>query len=226
MPQNSTSIDPFDGMTLQEKIDMMGGVLLFLGLTSQIFLRRKTGLRNMKPLYLLILVGLMWFCGAVSIMHGGAALIGFACVFGAFGGLQYFLRWREIRSGHPWHTRHPGISWLMPILGGFIPETIILRFIDPAVGMLIALFVMAKFSAPLGTWLLVSSGGLLVAQQYLHEKMMDRWYDKLDNMIDAAAFGRDMQVMNRKQKGQVGRQSVAVLPTGLDGNLIERVNQK
>jgi hypothetical protein len=222
-PQDSASMSLIEGMTLQEQIDFIGGLLLFFGLTVQIFLRKKTGLRNMKPIYLLILTGLMWFCGFMSYSNGGNFLMLFGCLFGAYGGLQYYLRWREIQSGHPWHTRHPGISWLSHVLGQFMPETIIQRFIDPLLGILIALVVTAKISAPLGSWLLLSSAGLMVAQQYLHEKQMDRWYDKLDNMIDASTFSRDMQVLNKKGKAQLASKNIAVLPTGLDQGLKERL---
>lgn len=224
-------------MTWKQKADVGAWLLSFPALTVMIFLRGKTGFRQLKPGRLVV----MWFLLLMLATFGGMdsfsslasfdgsntskALALFAWAMLIFGVVQRRMRWNDLKSGVRLHTYARGVPWLAK----FVPlsENIVQRFIDPAVCFLFGLVVLL-LSRPLGMWLIFSGLALYMVEQYVYEKQLEQHLDTLDGLVDSEVQGENVQHFEGAQPEQKQRslEETAGIPTGIAPELEVQIQKR
>ncbi len=162
-------------------------------LTLMVFMRRRIGLRTLKPQTLVGAVVLLYLYSGfgVALMGGTVADMQavqcFDALFAILAIAHYWRAWREFNSGVRWHTYSSGISHIE--VQGRFPAFFrshrrVYRMLDPFVCLVIGLYVMA-LSPPLGLWIAVSSFSLRVFEQARYEAALRRDFEIVDGLTEA-----------------------------------------
>jgi hypothetical protein len=192
-------------------------LLSLLSLPIELFFRRRFGVRYVDyPL----LVAMLLFINSLGTVtwtvkvlggHGAYPIIGYAFSFLAFAlGLFYRVQGglRE-RRGELWHSYSPGISHLERWLP--IPSTLVQRFLEPGLAILLGLLLRDSLSSYLGTIVLMGGWALFLKEFIRHTVQRNRYLD----VVDAQIEGQVMQTLlqqgwfeqpssNRQHQGQGG----------------------
>ncbi len=227
-------------LTISQKIDFVLWLLEFPALTVLVFLRRRVGYRTLKPLRLFIVASLLCYLGnpQAQLFNLGERLIPIdvstpLSIFGTLvlivGLVQRWLRWREIRKGVMWHTYSRGVSYFE-----FLPLRIdyIYRYVDPAAafvaGVLIA---QVPWCRGLGTWIVLSSFGLFLLEQYLHDKQLAHDLDILDSLFISEVQSQVVQhFTGGAGEGAAGQRTsladTAGIPTGVAADIAAQIERR
>ena len=165
---------------------------LFPALTVIVFMRRRVGLRLLKPIWIVrtfILLQLYAMFG-VALMHGTLADVRVVQVFSVLfllaASAHYWRSWREFNRGIRLHTFSSGISYLEKrrIPRFFRFHRRIYRILDPLFCLALAVYFLV-LSPPLGIWLVLSSFSLKFFEQARYEAALDRDLDIVDGLTEA-----------------------------------------
>jgi hypothetical protein len=245
MPDTPPSALP--PLTLQEKRQIAIKFLSYPALSVMVFLRRRTGLRRVKPIELMITTAavvfvapVMGFVRSVAVPHmgfhppSGISFFDFptemfAVLFLAAGLLQRHFRWREICQGARWHTRSSGVSYLASILP--FSEATVQRFIDPLVCWLVGSVIAVFLSAQLGAWLMFSGFALFMVEQYDYERIIDRHLDMLDSYVESEVNAETIGIFARTNGTQAVAKperldATAGIPTGIAPELQVQIQKR
>jgi len=224
-----------EDMTNQQKIDWIAWLFQYPALTVMIFLRRKVGFRQLKPLKLFIMMCvLIWGPGIIAALSMGVAKVqeegslwmkGFGVVMLATGLVQRYLRWRDIRHGARWHTYSRGVSYFE-----FLPirQDLVYRIVDPLVCFGIGWGISDTVSQGLGSWVMFCAVTLAFLENYSYDKQLEYALDTLDSLVESEVQTQLVQHFADGQEAQKQVHSLkktAGIPTGL-GPDIERLLAK
>ena len=162
----------------------------FPALTVMVFMRRRIGLRMLKPTRLIgAFVLLYLYSGFGVALLGGTykdmqAVQYFAVAFAILAIAHYWRSWREFNRGIRLHSYSSGISHLevqnrLPRF--FKSHRRIYRMVDPFFCLIISFYVMV-LSHPLGLWIAVSSFSLRIFEQARYEAALTRDLDIVDSL--------------------------------------------
>jgi hypothetical protein len=212
-------------LTLSEKMKIVQYLAILPAITIMVFMRRKVGFRMLKPSWLIGMACFLWFidglCATNLLVFSpcGYIFTKFPWVMLAAGFLQRYLRWRDLCSGHQWHTFSPGISYFeyLPLPKFLKAHRRIYRFVDPAACFIFSMFFGVFFSEPLARWIAFSSLALFIYEQALFEKQLDRDLDILDGLVAAVVQTKTVEHFAGPQGDDVQRtlEETAGIPTGV-----------
>ena len=166
---------------------------LMPALTLMVFMRRRIGLRLLKPsrligagifLYLYSEFGVAFMKGTYEERQ---AVQYFALAFGLFALGQYARSWREFNRGIRLHTYSGGISHIAihnRLPGYFQRHRRIYRIVEPFFCMVVGCYV-TVVSYPLGIWIIVSSFSLRIFEQARYDAAITRDFDIVDGLSEA-----------------------------------------
>lgn len=203
--------------------------LLFMpALTLMVFMRRRIGLRTLKPQTLVCAVMVLYLYSGfgVALMGGTKAdmhvVQAFDVAFAILAIAHYLRSWREFNRGVRLHSYSSGISHIevqnrLPAF--FKSHRRIYRMVDPFVCMIIGLYVM-PLSPALGLWIVLSSFSLRVFEQARYEAALRREFEIVDGLTEAEYqqliveffSGRPTKAPQKKRSGDALSNGI---PTGL-----------
>jgi len=230
----NTQNQKIEDMTWLQKIDLIRAFSLFPAITVMVFMRRRLGLRLMKPAWLAMLTIIMLLIPAMA--HAVVAPFGFLMVIFAISmlGLGLWHRrqgWLRIGTGELWHTYSPGESRFEAL--AFIPSFLkshgrCRRFLDPAAVAVVALIIGGLLSHGLGIWLMFAAFFLYVYEANLHEKQLDDGFNTYDGMCRAKAQEELVKVFEGERPEQqvcTIEQTVGI-PTGIGQDILRNVKNR
>jgi hypothetical protein len=229
MPTQNANGAPFAGMTAQEKVQAVAGLLYFPALTVLVFLRGKLGFRRIKLSSLISMALILAVLGSFTAHPTSGTpfpvtalgLFGFVVLI--VGGVQNRRRWRDLCNGVRWHTLSTGVSWLtklVPYLPFKVSEHIVHRYFDPIACILVGL-ILSIVSPPLGMWVMFSGVSLAGFEQFQYDRQIDHMLNTLDAIEDS-----DVQRENVSGRGQTKPRSIeqtAGISTGVAPDIERQV---
>jgi len=240
---------PLNALSWQQKMEFAQKLALYPALTVLVVLRRRIGLRQLKPSRLFGMAAFLIVLGNIC-SHlpplpigigigprgelpgpdgfGGAVLILYALGLLGWGLFQRRQRRVELGAGMRWHTWTTGISRFE-----FLPVSryIVHRFVDPLVCIL-AGTVISVFSQPLGLWLMVSGCALALHEQAIYEKMLERELDTLDGLLESEVHAETVEQFSSDGSGAAAMETsltleqTAGIPTGIAPDIQRQIAQR
>ena len=219
---------------------------MFPALTVMIFMRRKIGYRFLSPMKLQFMTLFVIALSAVSIVTTanpapvtvgsysitppapnptGLAMpfIVFAVAMLVTGMVKRWLQWRDIKKGVSWHTYSRGISWF-----AFLPlsDSIIKRYVDPAVVAIVGLLVMIPFRW-LGYYIIFSAFCLFIFETWDYEQQLNRMLDTRDSLVDSEVMSENVDYYSGKGKAeQRPLEQTAGIPTGIAPDIEVQIQKR
>jgi len=211
----------------------------FPALTLMVFMRRRIGLRMLKPSRIIgAFVLLYLYSGFGVALLGGKyrdmqAVQYFAVAFAILAIAHYWRSWREFNRGIRLHSYSSGISHLE--VRNHLPKFFkshrrIYRMADPFFCMVVGLYVMI-FSHPLGLWIAVSSFSLRIFEQARYEAALTRDLDIVDSLTEGGIQQQTVeyfsggQPQDRTNKQRALEQQSGI-PTGVAPDIEKQIAQR
>ena len=232
MPPNQQNQQATDTNAFQE-------LCFFPALTVMVFMRRRIGLRLLKPTRLIgAFVLLYLYSGFGVALLGGTykdmqAVQIFALAFALLAIAHYWRSWREFNRGIRLHSYSSGISHVevqnrLPRF--FKSHRRIYRIVDPFFCLIISFYVMV-LSHPLGLWIAVSSFSLRIFEQARYEAALTRDLDIVDSLTEGGIQQQTVEYFSGGQPQDRAIKQRALehnsgIPTGVAPDIEKQIAQR
>ena len=218
-------VPKWEDMPIHAKIEAIQYVAFFPALTVMVFIRRKIGFRMVRPNWLVCMALIAAIVPNILSSDHRAAPIIFAILVFAMGLYHRRARWLGLGRGERWHTASTGISWLesVPLPKIFCNEYRIYRFLDPIACFIVGLVVIALGLRSLGFWIVFASMALIIWEQGVYDRLLNRMLDIHDGLIDAEVQQQIATHYRQPAAGALPMEDTAGLPTGLAQDIEKQV---
>jgi hypothetical protein len=217
--------------TISQKIEIGAGIAFTVCLPVMVFLRHKMGYRFISQPRLMIMAALLFVIATLGAFLPIGANIYFLYIFLlaflVLGFIERRLRWRDIKRGISWHSRSRGISWINKILPT-VPDSIMKRFIDPAVVFAVGLLFLFFIQELTGIYLLIAALCMFAWESYDYERSINLMLDQLDNLIDSEVMSQNIDYYGQDGKPLPARsiEETSGIPTGISPELTTAIARK
>lgn len=230
--QQNTPVPQQTTTTLTQKKAMIASVALFFALPLILLLRKKVGYRFMNPVMVLAMVVLLFNYASISAIWATVdPTSGYfsSLLIAALGilvlvvfGVQRFRRWKEIKTGIPWHTYSRGVSWL-----SFLPlsDSRIKRFADPIACALVGLVCYALFRG-LSYYLLLAAASLFIFEAWDHDVALNAALDMLDSLVESEVMSENVEHYSQPNPQQKPLELTAGIPTGIAPDIQHQIERR
>lgn len=217
--------------TIAQKIEIGAGIAFTICLPVMVFLRRKMGYRFISLPRLMIMAAILFVIATLGAFLPIGANIYFLYIFLllflVLGFIERRLRWRDIKRGINWHSRSRGISWLNKLLPT-VPDSVMKRFIDPAVVFVVGLLFLFFIQELTGIYLLIAALMMFAWESYDYDRSINLMLDQLDNLIESEVMSKNIDYYGQDGRPLPARplEETAGIPTGISPELTSAIARK